>query len=379
VARANGEGSIQRRSDGRWHSRLTLPDGHRKSLYGKTRTEASHKLAAAQAAVKKNVPLPSAKLLVHDYLDAWLAAHKPALQPRTATKYVSVVRLHTKAIGDIPLQRLSAQDLRDLYTERRRSGQSATSVGHIHSVLHNALHQAMRDGILDRNVADLVSAPRRDPVAQYILTQEELVALFSAAKGDRLEALYVLAAHTGLRQGELLALRWADVDFERRFIHVRGSLQRDTAAGGLSIKVPKNRSSIRPVALSHTACEALRSHRAAVDAERAVLLPLWQDNDLVFPNLIGKPLEAGNMMKRGFRPLLRKAGLPETILFKDFRAAFATLTITDGVPITVVARMMGHSKTSTTVDMYARSSPDMQTIATDALDRMFGRHEENSL
>lgn len=204
-----------------------------------------------------------------------------------------------------------------------------------------------------------------------VLTPEQVHMFLKVAKADRLEALYVLALSTGMRQGELLALRWRDLDLDldNPTLQVRGTLQRTT--NGLIIAEPKTARSRRRVALSPTAVAALRAHRLRQLNERLALGSAWEDQDLVFPNTIGKPIEATNLLRASFSPLLAKAGLPR-IRFHGLRHTAATLLLSRGVHPKVVAEMLGHATISITLDTYSHVLPDMQREAARAMEAVLG-------
>ena len=180
-----------------------------------------------------------------------------------------------------------------------------------------------------------------------------------------MEALYAQALTTGMRQGELLPLRWRDLDLEAGRVQVRGSLQRTNE--GLTIVEPKTHSSRRQLALTKAAMEALRRHRVAQAEERLRLAPAWEDHEMVFANEIGRPIEVRNLMRRSFLPILKRAGVPR-IRFHDLRHSAATLLLGRGVHPKVVADMLGHSRISTTLDLYSHITPAMQREAAEAMD-----------
>ena len=202
------------------------------------------------------------------------------------------------------------------------------------------------------------------------LSPEQARMLLETAASERLEALYVLALSAGLRQGELLALRWRDINFDAGSVQVRGSLQRTT--GGLTIAEPKTARSRRLITLTAAAANALRRHRSAQAKERLRLGAIWEDNDLVFANEIGRPIEAGNLLRRSFWPLLERAGLPH-MRFHDLRHTAATLMLGQGVHPKVVAEMLGHSQISVTLDLYSHVTPTMQQQAARAMDSVLKR------
>lgn len=191
---------------------------------------------------------------------------------------------------------------------------------------------------------------------------------------DRLEALYVLALATGMRLGELLALRWRDVQLQDGTLRVSGSLQRTSA--GLQRAEPKTSRSRRQIVLSATAVEALRRHAGRQEQERARLGPAWEDTGLVFANRVGRPLEAQNL-QRSLRPLLQRAGLPP-IRFHDLRHIAATLLLGHGVHPKIVADLLGHSTTAIITDVYSHVTPTMHQAAVDALGELLGPQPRES-
>ncbi len=280
--------------------------------------------------------------------------------------YEQYVRLHAvPEIGRIRLSRLAPRDLQRLYARRLAAGSSPTTVAHLHAMLHRALGQAVRWGVTQRNVVALVDPPRGRRVEMRVLSAEEARKLLSAAAEDRLEALYVLALATGMRLGELLGLRWRDVDLRVGTLWVSGSMQRTSK--GLRLTEPKTARSRRQIVLSATAVEALRRHADKQEQERVRLGPAWEDNGLVFPNRVGCPLEAQNVLQRSLRPLLQRAGLPP-IRFHDLRHTAATLLLGRGIHPKIVADLLGHSTTAVTNDVYSHVTPTMHQAAVGALE-----------
>lgn len=186
--------------------------------------------------------------------------------------------------------------------------------------------------------------------------------MLSAAHGDRLEALYVLAIHTGLRRSEILGLKWTDVNTEAEILSVQRSL--DTEG---TFNPPKRNKSRRTVKLTGQAAEALKSHRARQNEERLRLGSLWEDHGLVFPNRVGKPMNADNLYHREFRPLLKKAGL-SGFTFHSLRHTCATLLLSENVNPKIVQEMLGHSTIAQTMDTYSHVMPGMSGIAAEALE-----------
>ncbi len=364
--RANGEGSVYKRSDGRWAASVSVDQGRRKYFYAQTRHEVGRKLATALKARQDGLPLVAERQTVAKYLEQWLESARPSLRPKTWLRYEQLLRLHAvHEIGNVPLARLSPQHLQRLYASRLKAGLSPGSVVQLHAVLRRAFGQASRWGLVPRNVVSLVTPPRRSRREMETFSPDQAKAFLAAAEGDRLEALYVLALNTGMRQGELLALRWKDVDPDAGVLQVRATLQRTRE--GFVFAEPKTASSRRQVALTRSAVEALRRHRAWQIEERLRLGAAWEDGDLVFANEVGQPIEATALLRRSFYPLLERADLPR-IRFHDLRHTAATLLLGQGVHPKIVSEMLGHSQIAITLDLYSHVTPTMQRQAVEALE-----------
>jgi integrase len=232
-------------------------------------------------------------------------------------------------------------------------------------VVHTALQQAVRWGLIVRNPASLARPPRKQHTEPTALTVEQARALLRAAAGHRLEAMFELALKTGMRQGELLALRWVDVDLDQGVVQIRASLRR--TAAGLTIGAPKTSRSRRKVVLSAGTVEALRRHRDRQDTERANAVRVWHELGLVFPNTVGRPIEAQNLLQREFRPLLERAGLPP-ITFHALRHTAASLLLVRGEHPKVVQELLGHSDVGVTMNRYSHLVPTLMSQAASKMD-----------
>jgi integrase len=369
--RANGEGSIARHPDGRWWARITIPGGKRKALYGKTRQEVQRKLTATLRDVQQGLPVVGERQTVADFLEQWLAnTARHRLRPRTFYRYQQLVRLHAvPKIGKTPLARLRPQELSELYAARLAAGSSPRTVQFLHAVLHRALKQALHWNLIARNPADAVTAPRPTRAEIHPLTQEQTNALLDASEGDEIEALYVLAVMTGMRQGELLGLQWADVDWDAGRVEVRHTLQ--WGEGTWTLAEPKTGRSRRSIKLPPTVLHALRGHRARQRTQRLALGPAWQDHGFVFCQADGTPLPARNL-GRLFAKLLQRAGLPR-VRFHDLRHTAGTSLIAEGIPLVMVKDLLGHSTIAITADIYSHVLPPHQDQVADRMERLYGR------
>ncbi len=291
------------------------------------------------------------------------------------------MRLHLiPALGRVPLAKLSAQQVQGLQTRLLAAGLSPTTTQSAHRVLHRALHDAERLGLVTRNVAEQVRAPRRSTPEMQVLSEDEAAAFLHAAEGDRFAALYVLALTTGMRQGELLGLRWADVDLERGTVQVRQAVQ-ESATRGYHLAKPKTAHSRRTIGLSRLATDALRAHRVRWAAERLALGPAWSgsgtgtgpDLDLVFPSAVGTLMAPHDLARRSFARVLARAGLRGRGLhFHCLRHTAATTLLARGVNVKVASEMLGHADISITLRTYGHVLPHMQQSAADMMEHIYG-------
>jgi integrase len=369
--RGNGEGTIHRRKDGGWCAQYTVYTAKgrkRKSLYGKTRAEVAAKLAKALSDRESGLAFDADNLMLGEYMSLWLEdGVKDTVRLTTYQGYERIVRLHIKPmLGRIKLKNLAPTHVRSLYRERLEAGLAPRMVQLVHVTLHKALKQAVADGLIPRSVAEVVKPPR--PVVKEIrpLSPEQVRTLLSEAHGDRLEALYVLAVTTGMRQGELLGLKWEDVDLQARTLRVRRTLS--TATGrGFSFSAPKTAKGRRSIKLPETAVSSLRNHREAQLEERDRLAGLWQDHDLVFTTQVGTPISRQDLITRSFKPLLQRADLPD-IRFHDLRHTCATLLLSKGVHPKLVQELLGHATIAITLDTYSHVLPGMGDQTANAME-----------
>lgn len=375
---------ITKRKDGLFQAMYTAhtPDGpKRKYIYGRKYRDVEKKLAEAMGNAARGIVFDAGKLAVGEWLDSWL---RDCLKPLVAAgkmahstfiRYEGIVNKHLKpALGRRKLKDLTRVEVRRLYAEKGEA-LSARSVDYIHVTLQMALSQAVRDDLIPRNVAEgerpRSSRQRRSDDARALSSQQAR-ALLSAARGTRNETLYVVAVHTGLRQGELFGLKWTDVDLNGRRLSVSRSLK--VTDHGLDFGPPKNKASRRSVPLSKTAVASLRAHRTRQHAERlAATSEAWHDQDLVFPNRAGKPMDHNNLYYRDYKPLLKRAGLAdEGFTFHSLRHTFATELFNQRKRPKIIQSLLGHSSIVQTMDTYSHLLDDVDDDEVGGLDEAFG-------
>ncbi len=366
--RGRGEGTIYRRKDGRWVGMCTVHtlDGvKRRCVYGRTKPEVRVRLTEAVANRDKGLVFDAGNISVGEYLDRWLEAISGTIGERTWKRHESIVRVHLKpAIGRTKLATLNPLQVQSLYRAKSRSGSLAPgSVKRIHVTLRKALKQAVRWQMIPRNPCDSVDAPKGYRAEIKPLDKEQVKVLLNMAREiqPRLYPLYVLGVTAGLRQGELIGLRWTDLDMDGSRLTVKRSVFKG------KINPPKTARSTRTVRLTGLAVRVLREYRTDHRASDS-----W-----VFPTRNGTPLDCGNFHRDYWKPLLRRSGLPDVTFHAATRHTCATLLLGQGVHLKLVADLLGHQSIRTTANIYSHVLPEMQIEAVRAMDSVFEDEPEH--
>lgn len=364
--RANSEGSIYKRADGRWAASVSLGYGRRKTVYAASREAVSAKLVTLLKTRQDGQPIPGERQTVGQFLGSWLEnSVRPSVRASTFRGYQAKIRIHViPELGRIPLVKLAPQNLEAFFNRKVKEGLAPRTVQHIRAIIRAALNDALKWGLVARNAARLADGPRVPRFEIHPLSVEEARAFLGAVRGHRLEALYSVALAVGLRQGEALGLRWEDVDLKASTLSVRAVLQR--SKGAFYFAEPKTSRSRRTVALPTIAVDALRRHRVRQMEERLAAGPLWEDWGLVFTSTSGWPLQ-GSVVTRSFQETLARAGLRRQ-RFHDLRHACATLLLVQGVHPRVVMETLGHAHISTTMDTYSHVPMGLQREAAMRMD-----------
>lgn len=359
--RGRGEGSIyQRQQDGRWVGTIDLGYAAgrrvRRSYYGVTRKEVQEKLAHASRSVDLGLRIDRERMSLAAFLTSWLDGI--VVRPSTARRYEQIVRVHLiPHLGRIRVASLTPQDV-EAMLRAVQQGRSARTAAHVRAVLRTALTVAVRDGLALRNAASQAKAPRIEYRQVESMSPEQVATFLRTIEGDRLEALYVLALATGMRRGELLGLRWSDLDWTEGVIRVTAALQK--VDGEYQRVEPKTARSRRTVTLPAVAVDALRRHR--VREEERTVQPI---DGYVFTTRSGIPFDGTNVT-RWFQGHLVAAGLPR-VPFHALRHTAASLLLARGVHPRVVMEILGHSQISLTLNTYSHVIPALQREAADQL------------
>ncbi|MFJ9819960.1 tyrosine-type recombinase/integrase [Streptomyces sp. NPDC101151] len=369
----NGAGSIWQRKDGRYEARVYVPqpDGTRarKTVYGNTWEECDEKRQELVRRARQGIPTPTRSAKLSEWLPYWLAHYvEPRRKLSTYDKYETHVRLYLiPLLGTKRLESLSVADVRRFIT-RMQNANTAATAKEAHRVLRTALTAAVREELITRNVASLVEPPRVKLRDIHPWTLEETLTFLEAARRDPLYAAFVLAVAMGLRRGELVGLRWSDVDLDNRVLHVRQQTQR--RRGTLYDDDPKSRRK-RVVPMPALCIAPLRWHRLRQREAFARTGITWSENGYVFATRNGRPVEPRNV----YRSFTRVAADAEmrVVRLHDARHGCATLLTAAGVAPRVIMEILGHSQISITMDVYTHVVHDTQREAISHMDRLLKR------
>jgi integrase len=363
--RGNNEGSISRRKNGSWRGQVVL-QGRRLSFSADTRREAQEWLKKTISQIDGGMTFASTKISVEEYLIGWLTSTKASKRLTTWNHYNQLTHSYIiPNLGQIKIKDLRTDYIQGMYNLLLDQNVGVYTILKIHTLLHSALAQAFRLSIIPRNPAGFVQPPKAPATEMAVLNESQVSHLLVAAKGHRTEALYHLAVISGMRQMELLGLKWTDLDWIRQTIKVERQLVRPNGHE-VQFSSPKTRLGKRSVSLGRKTIEILRSHYERQQLERLAAGKKWSELDLIFTNSLGGPIDPRNLL-REFKQLLHDAGLPD-IRFHDLRHTAASLMLNNGIPPIVVSRRLGHARASITLDVYGHLIPTMQTEAAEMID-----------
>lgn len=369
--RGNGEGSIyQRKSDGKWVGSVTLENRKRKVFYGNTRREVQEKMKVALREQQQGTLITAPQQTLKAYLEYWLEdVHKPNIRISTYVKYKKLLKYILPTLGQTMLQKLTPQQIQKLYANKLKEGLSPKMVVCIHGLLHKALDNAVKWGLVARNVCDLVSPPRLRKKEKQVLSLEQAHTLLMHVKKHRLEAILMLALTTGMRRGEILALHWQDINLQEGSVQVKRTVDYIPHYGYVETE-PKTATGFRKIMLPTFVVGALKAHHVQQDEARSKSGDKWVEKDLIFCGLLGDYFNP-NYLLRVFKQVLIDAGLPH-MRFHDLRHSAATILLSMNVHPKVVQEVLGHSTISMTLDIYSHVLPSMQRDVPDHWDDEFG-------
>lgn len=365
--RGRGEGSIYQRGDGYWCANISVGFSdsgkrRRKTVYGATKAEVQTKLRTVANEVSAGGPVETSRLTLGEYLDRWLKIIAQSIAPNTLARYKGIVKNQLKPyLGGVRLVKLEPIHVEQLYVTLDGQKCSARSIQLSGVTLGKALQHAIKLKLITFNPVRGIAKPRVVKKEMVVWDAARVATFLKASKDDRLYPMYVIALAGGLRQGELFALKWSDVDFDGSCMTVQRSLEEIN--GVVRLKETKN-GKARRVDLPVFAMSALRSHRAAMLAEGNI-------GSAVFCAQEGGYLLKANFLRRSFVPLIVAAEVPR-IRFHDLRHTHATMLLQAGENIKVVSERLGHASVKITLDTYAHVLPTMQKAAADKMQKLLG-------
>jgi integrase len=382
--RGRSEGSIFQRSDGRWVGAVSLGyggDGKRKRrvAYGSTKDDVQKQMRKLQTSADAGTLSDAGKMTVGEYMVRWLEnTARPRIGDSTYTRYEQLVRLHlVPSLGRVKLAQMSASHVEAFYGELERLGETASARKRVGKLLTAALRHAVRIRLIHFNPAADVVKPRVIFREMLFLNEVQVRQFLDAARSSRLYyAIFALAIGSGMRQGELLGLRWADIDFDAGTVAVQRSLSQ--AKGEPVVKETKSRAGRRTITLPPFALDALRLHRTKMLTEGNISSP-------TFCTRVGTYIVKSNLIRQSFKPVLERANqkaqeaanggepaLLPPIRFHDLRHTHATLLLSQGHSIKAVAHRLGHAKADVTLRVYAHVLPNDDAKLAEGLSRLYG-------
>lgn len=371
--RGQGEGSIFQRENGMWVTQVNLgrdADGkrQRRTLYGKTRKEVAAKLQAMQTELQQTGTVTQvSRSTLAEYLATWLTAAASSIRPATHASYAQYIRNHIlPTLGQIEISKLQPAQLQQLYGELLTAGKSRRTVQYVHAILRRSLNQALKWGMILRSPAAAVTAPRPARRDMQVLSADQVAHFVQAIKSDPHHAFYYLALATGARRGELIALRWSDVDLTKGTVIINRTAQH--VGQEIIWAEPKTARGRRLIPIPGQAVVVLRAHRVEQLAERLKVGEYFKDQGLVFCRPSGDPLPPGHLTQH-FARVLKNADLPH-IRLHDLRHTHATMLLGAGVHPKIVSERLGHSSITMTLDTYSHVLPSMQEEVARKLDRL---------
>jgi len=376
-------GHVRRRGSRSWELKFDAGSdpatGKRRTRYVAfkgTKAEAQRELVRIVAAEQSGQAVDPTRATVADFMERWQRDWMDAnVSPKTAERYRELIRLHVVShIGALPIQKLRPVNLSELYARLLREGRGANSglaartVGHVHRVIHRALGHAAQWGVVQSNVATLVNPPRVSSAEIEILSADAIRAILAELRGRTLRPIVLMALGTGARRGELLALRWQDIDLDRAVARIERSLEQTKA--GLRFKEPKTRHGRRSIALPAYLAVELRAHwRAQQELNLALGAGKLAPDALVFPTFDGKA-RSPNALTKEWSTASRAVGVSAT--FHALRHTHASQLIASGLDVLTISRRLGHGSPTVTLGVYGHLFSNTDDRVKKALDAVFG-------
>ena len=366
--RMNNEGSIFYRENRReWVAEVSL-NGRRLYKYAKTQRECREWLKDTLTKIGNGLTFTGTQVTLEKFVATWLDGKSLSRRPHTVLQYRQLIEMHIlPMLGKMRLTDIQPAHLKQLYLAKKEEGRGARTVQLIHTTMHSILNQALKEGILGRNPAAAVERPKVEQAERQILTDSQAQQLVIASQDSHIGTIIYLALMTGMREGELLGLKWSDLDWAKGQLLVQRQLQRMKGKGSVLVP-PKTKAGRRQIKLGPGTLDRLAAHKKEQELMKAAMRNRWEENELIFPNTLGKPMACENMWSE-FKGLLKKNGLP-MIRFHDLRHTSISFLLDIGTPVNTVQRRAGHSKASVTTDTYGHSLAHAEEEAAERIEEM---------
>ena len=365
--RGHGEGSIYQRSSGSWRVQVII-GGQRIGQTFKKKSDALNWLRKMQSQAEQGIDYIGSMISLGDYLNQWLDSARSGLRVKTADQYNRLIQNHIILhLGNFPLKDLRLSKIEQFYGTLISLGLGARTVRIVHSVLPRAFEKAVMYRLLTSNPAHGATLPKYQHAEMQVWDEFQVIQFLSAAHSSRYEALYHLAVKTGMRQGELLGLKWPDLQWRNGTLLVQRQVQKIPRQGWKFLS-PKTKAGRRAIKVGDATLQVLRLHRERQELEKAVLGDGWKEHGLIFTSKVGTPGDPSNL-RLDFNRIIAEAGLPK-IRFHDLRHTAASLMLNHGVPVIVASKRLGHSQPSTTLDVYGHLYHEMQNDAARIMDEL---------
>ena len=368
IHRGKNEGSIWQRPNGIYRAQVTVASGKRISKTFKTKADASKWIRTQNLKLDQGYDFIGSQITLAEYLPQWLDAKQVTLRNTTVHHYRQVIQKHIlPAIGNIKLKDLRLARIEQFYADLITAGIGVRTVRVCHNILHQSLEKAIRYSLLIFNPAHGAILPKYKHTEMQVLDEMQVSQFLIAAQDSPYYALYYLAITTGMRQGEIFGLRWDDLQWRTGILHVQRQVQKVPGSNWQFVE-PKTHSGRRVIRLGEGTLQALRIQKLRQDQMRQKAGDLWQENGLIFTSSRGTPCNPSNM-RIDFNKTLNEASLSH-VRFHDLRHTAASLMLNHNIPVIVTSRMLGHSKPSTTLDIYGHLYCEMQDEAAQLMDRL---------
>ena len=362
-----------------WEARITV--GHdpgtgrqiQRSFSGKTQKEVREKMQAAAVELNEGTYQQPSKMTVGEWMDIWARDYLGGVKPMTVVNYEQHIKNQIRpALGAIKLEALNTHTIQSFYNDLRKShgekkGLSAKTIKCIHSILHEALQQAVAVGYIRFNPSEACELPRVEKKEVKPLDSEAISAFLKVIQGHRFEILYLVTLFTGMRRGEVCGLTWDCVDLDKGTILINKQLQNIPGQPGAYRLVSSKNGKGRTITAAPTVVAALKRQKAKQSADRLKAGKLWQDEGFVFTNEIGHHVSPHSVYHH-YKRLVASIGFPEA-RFHDLRHSYAVAAIRSGDDIKTVQGNLGHATASFTLDVYGHVTEEMKQASAERMER----------